>query len=172
MVIISTPRLLLRGALPEDFDVLFATVFSDARVAEHLSGAAMSRDQARQFFDQEFDHLGTGRKIGVLVEKGSSALVGYAGLKPFKALGREDYEVGFVLNARSWGRGYATEIGRAQLEYGFATTELPRLVAQVRPENLGSAKALAKIGMNYLQTYDRPNLGIWDIYVCPRPVSS
>jgi ribosomal-protein-alanine N-acetyltransferase len=85
-------------------------------------------------------------------------------LKSCNALGDEDFEIGFVLQRAAWGRGYATEIGRAQLEYGFRTTDRPRLLAQVRPENASSANALRKIGMVFTKEYERPGLGTWQVF--------
>jgi ribosomal-protein-alanine N-acetyltransferase len=163
--IIVTDRLLLRSALPQDFEPLFMQVFSDAQVVQHLGGQVLARERARAFFGEAFDHDGSGQKIGVLVERHGDAVLGYAGLKPFDALGEDDLELGFVLRTAAWGRGYATEIGQAQLEYGFRTTGRPRLVAQVRPSNQGSANALRKIGMRFLGDYERPGMGTWQIHV-------
>ena len=95
--VIATDRLILRSALPQDFEELFSRVFTDARVMQHLSGAPLDREKAKKLFDEAFDHQGTGRKIGVLVERSGDAVIGYAGLKPFDALGEDDFEVGFVL---------------------------------------------------------------------------
>ncbi len=166
--IITTDRLTLRSALPSDFEPLYAEVFSDLRVTHHLGGKALGHDEATKLFDTAFDHEGSGRKIGVLVETLTQEVLGYAGLKPFTALGEDDFEIGFVLKCAAWGRGYATEIGRGQLEYGFKTTNRPRMVAQVRPGNTASASALRKIGMRFLNAYERPELGTWDIYIRKR----
>jgi hypothetical protein len=43
---------------------------------EHLSGKPLNREKAKELFDEAFDHQGTGRKIGVLVERSGDALVG------------------------------------------------------------------------------------------------
>ena len=166
--VLVTERLVLRNATPEDFEPLFAYVFSDPEVARHLSGLPLSRARATSVFDEAFDHEGTGRKIGVLAHRESQDVLGYAGLKACDALQAEDYEIGFVLKRCAWGRGYATEIGAAQLEYGFRTTCNPRLLAQVRPENAASAHALRKIGMSFVQEYERPALGTWHVYSCAR----
>lgn len=162
--IIMTKRLALRAAMPNDFQHLFSKLFSDTQVMQHLRGEPLDRRGAQAFFDEEFDHQGTGQKIGVLVERSGGAVIGYAGLKPFHALGEEDLELGFVLQSEAWGKGYATEIGFGQLEYGFRTTSRPRLLAQVRLANSGSANALRKIGMSFVKEYERPSMGTWQIY--------
>ena len=162
--VLATERLILRGALPRDFEPLFLTVFSDAEVMQHLSWGAMNREQASEAFAEAFDFEGTGQRIGVLVERSTDAVVGYAGLKPCDALGDDDLELGFVLQRSLWGRGFASEIGRAQLEYGFRTTNRSRLLAQVKPGNAGSVNALRKLGMAFVKAYERPALGTWHVY--------
>jgi RimJ/RimL family protein N-acetyltransferase len=162
--IITTDRLILRSAQAGDFESLFSKIFTAPDVMQFLSVEQMGRDEATKFFAEAFDHEGTGRKIGVLTERGSGAVIGYAGLKPCDALGEDDFEFGFVLERAAWGQGYATEIGLAQLEYGFRTHKRPRMLAQVMPANAGSAKALLKLGMVFVKEYERPQRGIWHVY--------
>ena len=164
-VILSTARLELRATEPEDFDLLFTNVFSDERVMEHLSGSPLLLKDARALFDTAFDHEGTGRKLGVLVERSTRQVLGYAGLLECLALGEKDYELGFVLSQSSWGRGFATEIGLAQVEYGFGSARCRRLLAQVAPKNVASASALRKIGMRFHSEYERAARGIRHLYV-------
>ncbi|MBZ5503965.1 MAG: GNAT family N-acetyltransferase [Acidobacteriia bacterium] len=46
-----------------------------------------------------------------------------------------------------WGRGYATEAAQSCLEYAFSSLGTERVIALVRPENLGSCRVAEKIGM-------------------------
>ena len=163
--ILSTARLALRATEPDDFDLLFANVFSDEHVMEHLGGSPLLPKEARALFDAAFDHEGTGRKLGVLVEHATEQVIGYAGLLECLALGEKDYELGFVLSRSAWGRGFATEIGHAQVEYGFGLARCRRLLAQVAPKNHASASALRKIGMQFHSEYERPGRGIRHLYV-------
>ena len=165
---LTTERLLLRSALPQDFEQLFSGIFADEEVMRHLSGVPLEAEKAQKLFADAFDHEGTGRKLGVLVERASLAVIGYAGLMECTALGEQDFELGFVLKRKVWGKGYATEMGRAQLEYGFKQTDRPRLLAQVRPANDASASALQKIGMVFHSEYERASRGTWHIYLCGR----
>ncbi len=52
------------------------------------------------------------------------------------ALGRRDYEIGFVLARDYWGKAYASEIGVGQIEYGLEVIGCKRLLALVSPGNL------------------------------------
>jgi ribosomal-protein-alanine N-acetyltransferase len=56
-------------------------------------------------------------------------------------------ELGYVFNRAFWSQGYATEATRALLEFGFGSLGLHRIAATCRPENVGSARVLEKVGM-------------------------
>ena len=46
-----------------------------------------------------------------------------------------------------WGRGYATEVARALVQFGFDTLQLHRIEAGAATENIASVRVLEKIGM-------------------------
>jgi len=72
-------------------------------------------------------------------------------------------EIGYTINPTHWGRGYATEAAKALLDFGFSELALERITATCRPENVGSAGVLAKLGMNqtgHLRN-DRRIRGAW-----------
>jgi len=59
----------------------------------------------------------------------------------------QDIEIGWHLARREWGQGYATEMGRELLRYGFAELGLERLHALVEPPNLASLAVARRLGM-------------------------
>lgn len=61
--------------------------------------------------------------------------------------GRETAELGYVLRADSWGRGYTTEAAAAMLEFAARQWGTRRVVATCRPENFGSIRVLEKSGL-------------------------
>ena len=164
--IIVTPRLLLRSPAPSDLQLLHECVLSDAAVMQlALYGQPMSPAQSREFMDRNFDHNASGKKLGVLIERATAQVIGFAGLLQCDVLGGPDYELGFVLRRSAWGRGYATEIGRGQLEYGFGTLGLRRLLALVSPNNSASITVLKKIGMTFHSTVQNDQRGDRQVYV-------
>ncbi len=56
-------------------------------------------------------------------------------------------EIGYVLNRRYWGRGYATEAARRVMEWLFTDGAIWRVWATCDVDNLASARVLEKIGM-------------------------
>ena len=148
MDIIATPRLVLRSPLSHDLQDLHDHVLSDPDVMRFaFSGIPLSFEQSKTFFEANFDHDRTGRKLGILIERETSKAIGFSGLMTCSVLDQTDYELGFVLRKNVWGLGYATEIGLGQIEYGFRVLHLKRILAQVSPQNHGSISILRKIGM-------------------------
>jgi len=93
--------------------------------------------------------------------RATGAFLGEAGLQHFD--GTDDIEVGCYLARSTWGRGIATEAGSAALRHGFETLGLDRIVAVVRPENAGSKRVLAKLGLRFAAIED--HYGIRDVEV-------
>lgn len=164
VTVLETPRLRLRQAMADDFESLYSYVFGDELVMRYLSGAPLTREKALSVFDEVFDHDGSGRRPGVLELRETKEVLGYAGLMACSALDGEDYELGFVLKRDAWRMGYGTEIGLAQLDYGYRTTGKARLLAQVRPANEASRRTLGRIGMRFVKEYERPERGLWQVF--------
>jgi RimJ/RimL family protein N-acetyltransferase len=164
--IISTNRLTLRSACNTDLETLYDIVFSVAEVmAQAFEGNSLTKDKAMRFFADHFDRNGNGRQLGVLTLRDSGNIIGFAGLLECSALGERDYEIGFVLGREFWGKGYATEIGRGQIEYGLEVAGCKRLLALVSPGNNASIAVLKKIGMTHHSTIETDTRGKRQIYV-------
>ncbi|TCK28843.1 RimJ/RimL family protein N-acetyltransferase [Ancylobacter aquaticus] len=169
--IIVTPRLILRSLASADIQVLYDHVLSDAAVmAAALFGGPMSFSQSIRFIDRSFDNGSGKRGLGVLVERDTQQVVGFAGLLQCAALGKPDFELGFVLRRSAWGRGYATEIGRGQLHYGFHVLGLPRILALASPKNNASIAVLKKIGMDFHSNVLDAQRGDRLVYAARRPL--
>ena len=66
----------------------------------------------------------------------------------------EDVEVGWHLHPAVWGRGYATEIGRAATKRAFETG-IGEVFAIVRPGNERSSQVARRLGMTYVGRTDK-----------------
>ena len=58
-------------------------------------------------------------------------------------------EAGYILRPEYWNAGYATEILRALLAFGFGTLSLHRVYAKCDEENRASAHVMEKCGLTY-----------------------
>ena len=68
-------------------------------------------------------------------------------------------ELGYVLSRESWGRGYATEVARRLIVFGFNELGLRRITATCHPDNFASARVLEKAGLHFEGT-QRDHLGV------------
>jgi RimJ/RimL family protein N-acetyltransferase len=63
------------------------------------------------------------------------------------------YDVGYRLIKRYWGKGYATESGKAAVDYAFNNMNLSELYATTEIGNQASHNALLKIGLTYVEDF-------------------
>ena len=112
----TTPRLILRTATEPDIAIMWERVLGDNDVMRYVfQGVPMTLERAGEVMRKFFTFGETLTGIAILTEKLTTEIIGFAGLFPCAALGTDDFEIGFVLARRAWGRGIATEIGEAQL---------------------------------------------------------
>jgi [ribosomal protein S5]-alanine N-acetyltransferase len=164
-----TARLHLRPFTAADQEAIHA-VYSDPDVMRYVGhGAHRSMAETVRALRVYADILrANGYSFLALVERERDVLVGDAGLNPLGGRG-PDVELGYTVARAEWGRGYATEVGRALVEHAFDTLGVPRVVAQVEPANAASRHVLEKLGMTPREeriAYGRPHL----LYVVERPL--
>jgi ribosomal-protein-alanine N-acetyltransferase len=159
---------MLRGYQPTDLSAL-ADLFADPKATQYLlAERRMSEDEVARFIESVFTFGDCPTGLGSLVESATQATIGFAGLLPCKYLDADDLEFGFALATSAWGKGYATEIGRRQIQYGFVELQKERLLALAHPSNVASLRVLCKLGMSRLTTIDVANRGPRDVYVISR----
>lgn len=154
MEILNTNRLILRTMFDEDFEILYENIFSNKKVFENTFGSAgFSKEETKDFlkvkgnFDKSFG-------LSVLIEKATNNIIGLAGILPCNYLNEKDYEIGFILEENSWGKGYAKEIGIAQIQQ-IKNLGKKRAIAAAAKENFSSHKTLTSLGFEVLkETYD------------------
>ena len=61
---------------------------------------------------------------------------------------QDSAEVGFLLNRRYWGNGFATDAARAVVEWVLSIPSVRRVWATCDTENLASARVLEKAGLS------------------------
>lgn len=144
-----TERLLLRHFTTDDLDA-FMAMHSDPDVVRYVPYPPMTREQALDrlaqvsrmtAIDDEAQNL---RFAVVLPETGE--LIGDMSIwsEPHD---RQQAEIGFVLNPRFHGRGYASEAAAELLRIGFEEAGLHRITANCDARNTASARVMERIGM-------------------------
>ena len=165
IVILTTPRLILRTAVAQDIPTMHARVFGDSEVMRYVfQGGPMTEERTAEVMRKFFTFGESLTGIAVLAEGAADNVVGFAGLFPSEPLGVNDFEIGFVLARSAWGRGIATEVGEAQLAFGFEKLNCARLLGLADPRNQPSIHALKKLGLRYLKDATEPGRAMRSVF--------
>jgi RimJ/RimL family protein N-acetyltransferase len=144
---VRTKRLRLTPLARDDGEEL-AAINADPEVTRFLKPLdhAGSLAQAARFAAHWDEH---GFGLWAVRTHDDDALLGFAGLSipyHFPAV-LPAVEVGWRLRPDVWGRGYATEAGRAALGHGFAGLGLDEVISLVRAGNERSLAVAARLGL-------------------------
>jgi ribosomal-protein-alanine N-acetyltransferase len=89
-------------------------------------------------------------------------LVGTVGLKGRPRDGTA--EIGYTFVAEAHGRGFATEAGRALVDWAFAHPEVRRVCAQTLPDHGPSLRVMQRLGFSYSGPGTEGNTVCYDVY--------
>jgi [ribosomal protein S5]-alanine N-acetyltransferase len=145
-----TPRLRLRELEALDFAALRA-IDDDPEVQRYRGGRVIAPEQTRDYLERVMAERTRAPRLRHhfgLTLAGADEVIGGCWLVITSPEWREA-ELGYQLNRRHWGRGYATEAARALLGFGFEQLDLHRIYAKCHPENLASQRVLEKAGMRH-----------------------
>ncbi len=145
MVTLDTQRLLLRPFHESDLDA-YARICADPKVMRFLGeGKTLSRSEAWRQMAMFLGHWQLrGYGTWAVEEKSSGELVGRIGFH--NPEGWPGFEIGWTLGRGYWGRGFATEGGRAALEYAFWELGQPHIISLIYPENQASVQVAERLG--------------------------
>lgn len=157
-----TERLRLRRWRPNDLDPL-AAIFAKEAVWRYPFRRGWSREETADFLQRKFEEWrerGYSQWAAELREDGR--LIGFVGLAPpaFLPEVMPTVEVGWRLDPDWWGRGLATEAGRAALAFGFERLGLTEVVSIYEPENVASGRVMERLGMSRWLDTRHPTLGV------------
>ncbi len=140
--VLETERLTLRAPRHEDVKAI-AVLANDRRIAENTARIPYPYGvgDAEQFIASVNQRDGEACFVILL----GSTLIGACGVEP-----REDgLELGYWLGVPYWGRGYATEAGRAMIDHAFGDLQHETLQAGARVTNPASRRVLEKCAFQW-----------------------
>ncbi len=152
MTALETARLRLEPWTPEHGGML-ARLAAQPEVMRHVGpGVTWSPPEAEERSARALVHWrahGFGWRAAV--ERASGRAIGLIALNlagpEVPELADDDHEIGWWIDPAVWGRGYATEGGRAIVEEAFARLGAPSVVARIQPANVASARVAAALGL-------------------------
>ena len=149
-------RLRIRRWTDDDIPRLFE-IYSDPQVTRFLPDIHVTQlDEVVARHPKlmaTYTRYGAGYGVWAAERLDTGLVVGTVMLKHLPGLENkitEDVEVGWHLGSDSWGQGYATEMARAVVEYGFLTQGLERIYAIAHLENEASFAVMRRLGMRCL----------------------
>jgi RimJ/RimL family protein N-acetyltransferase len=131
--ILESERMVLRELKESDTQAL-SDIYADYNVMQYIGkGTVLSYEQTKKSIKSWEKHYEL-FKFGnwATIEKSTGKFIG-----------------SYLFEKPSWGKGYATEIARSILDYGFHDFGLMRIVALVYPQNIPSIHVIDKLGMKY-----------------------
>ncbi len=148
--ILETQRLVAREFLLLDAGNLLK-LNSDPKVLQYTGDKAFVNEaQAQKTIEKrilrdQYEKDGFGRWAIHL--KANGLFIGWAGLRKLEEMNEVD--LGFRFHKRFWNKGYATEISKAIVQYGFEEHGLKSIIGRAMVENKASIRVLEKIGMQF-----------------------
>jgi len=162
---VETARLLLRPWQPDDLERL-VRLYADPQVARYVSrdGQPIPRERSVPAFEpfvEQWERKGYGPWAAV--DKHSGRWLGEIGLNELPDFpGPHKVEVGWELDPSVWGRGLATEGGRAAVRYGFQVVGLERIVSATVPANVASRRVMEKCELTFQgELFGRGTALVW-----------
>jgi len=149
----------------------FINLFTDESVMKRVDKGVLTTKQAEAFWHKLFEKLYPQNfKIWAVFAKEDLGYVGHAGIYP-RMTKKEDWEFVYFLCRNAWGKGFATEIARAIIEFGFEELNLMEVYATVDDDHFSSIRVLEKAGMKF-DRHEFDEQGRFSVYTIKKQVYS
>lgn len=148
---ISTTRTLLRRLRPGDLSAM-RLLESDSLVMQFTpSRVPQSLEQSQKRLEGQISKQSSLAPFGIWAAelKEDSEFVGWFMLNP-SAPG--SLELGYMLVQKHWGKGLATEVCRALIEFAKTQESIKEIIAKTNFNNDSSIRVLEKLGFTYTET--------------------
>lgn len=146
MIMLETPRLILREFCNEDADAL-STLLTDPETMRFYP-ATLDRAGVEEWIARNRRRYAkNGHGLWAMILRENNELIGDCGLTVQNVDGIDEIEIGYHVRRDLWGQGLATEAARACREYGFSKLPVEHIISIIRPENMPSRRVAEKNGM-------------------------
>jgi len=150
MIVLETPRLLMRRLEPGDLDSLSA-LYADRDIRRYFPEGMLTREETAEELDWFRNGHPQDARLGLwaTIEKASGKFIGRCGLLRWEIEGREEIEIAYLIARSHWQQGFGAEAARALVAHGFEPLGLTRLIALVHPDNIASARTAERAGLQF-----------------------
>jgi ribosomal-protein-alanine N-acetyltransferase len=149
MQVYETERLRVRYLEDSDLPDFYA-ICSDPVVMQYMdAGEPLTEEQTALWIRKSrANYSDHGFGCMAVINKQNDAFIGFCGL--VYAPGSRDVEIIYALAQPYWGRGLASEVAGAMINFGFEQCGLTEILATIDPQNTNSSKIAEKLGMTFL----------------------
>lgn len=170
MVVIETERLFLREWVHDDW-IRYRPLATDPRVLKYIGVEPSSDERIKRFVWSGIEKAKTrGWILWPVIHREDAQLIGFCG---FADGFPPDVEIGWRLLPEYWGRGLATEIARAVMDYGWTRFQFQRLIAVIHRDNRASIRVAEKLGMTLETTFVHRGMEVLRYFKSnPRPAQA
>lgn len=151
-VLFDTPRLRVRHLRSADADA-YHRIIGDAEVMRYIR-PPQTFAGTREFLEKVISRYTPGSldlRLAV-EEKETGLLIGNFAIIPLERTGQT--QLGYAFVQAAWGKGYATELTRAGIQYAFEQLGLDELAAIAEQGNHASLQVLIKCGFEQVEVYE------------------
>ena len=149
---VETERLLIRELQNIDENDFFE-MDSDPEVHKYIDNNPVKTIEEVRATIEIFKKYET---IFAVVDKNTNECIGWSGLRfCSETINNKSnfYELGYRFKRKHWGKGFATESGKAIINFGFANMKIDKIIAVTNAKNENSKKVLHKLNFSYVESF-------------------
>ena len=173
MLILETPRMILRDFELDDLDEIYYLVYADPQVKDTWSGVTGTPEEIKKSFADRYIRSESRYGLKAMVIKQTHTLIGLMGFQVHEPAEGEDIyylltaesphrtinfdpfclevELTYALGQGFWKKGYATEMGQAMITYGFQSLGIGRIIQGAMGHNANSIHLMRRLGFRIEQ---------------------
>ncbi|WP_026478590.1 GNAT family N-acetyltransferase [Alkaliphilus transvaalensis] len=146
---VETERLILRKFCIEDAVDVFEYI-SDPEVCKYARWYPFKTiEEAKQIIEQRLkEYASHSGGLWGAYHRDKRKIIGTVGFFNID-VNNLKAELGYTFARNYWGQGYATEVAKVLVTFGFNKLKLERIEARCHGDNEASIRVLEKIGMSY-----------------------
>lgn len=145
---LETDRLFLELISEKHFNP-FMKMDMDPEVMKFIRKPSANETEVKERFSRLQNYMKNNPGFGgfAAIEKSSGEMIGVGFLIHIEMNTEYGYEVGYRLLKSAWGKGYATEISKKLIQYGFNDKQMTEIFGTTNPDHVVSQKTLMKAGL-------------------------
>lgn len=147
--IIHTNRLTIRPLTMADDTTIYA-YGSDPEVTKYvIFPTHQSIEDSRSFISLVLDEYANKKPSALGIElKSDKTLIGTIGYLNWSD-DHKRIEIGYAISRKYWDQGYVSEAVKASIDFLFHHSDLIRIEARCKVQNIASSRVMEKAGMKY-----------------------